>query len=136
VTAYTIFPLDPSGRYAPSRTTTTISAAACQAAIAPGTGRLLTARTRAPRSSQLDGFRALIQSHSQTTSRARRARRPAEHPPARPSIQGVLDQKRAEGKRHNAAVICLAHRRCDVILAMLRTRQPYQSTRHAPADAA
>ena len=30
--------------------------------------------------------------------------------------------KRAEGKRHNAAVICLARRRCDVILAMLRSR--------------
>jgi hypothetical protein len=57
--------------------------------------------------------------------------------PARPRVQGVLRPEPAEGKRHNAAVICLA-RRCDVILAMLRTRQPYQSTRHAPslADAA
>lgn len=39
-------------------------------------------------------------------------------------------RKRTEGKRHNAAVICLARRRCDVILAMLRTATPY----HAPAD--
>ena len=35
------------------------------------------------------------------------------------------DRKRAEGKRHNAAVICLARRRCDVILAMLRTGTHY-----------
>jgi transposase len=35
------------------------------------------------------------------------------------------DRKRAEGKRHNAAVICLARRRCDVILAMLRTSSEY-----------
>jgi len=35
------------------------------------------------------------------------------------------DRKRAEGKRHNAAVICLARRRCDVILAMLRNGEAY-----------
>ena len=40
--------------------------------------------------------------------------------------------KRAEGKRHNAALIRLAHRRRDVILAMLRTGQPYQRARPAP----
>ena len=34
--------------------------------------------------------------------------------------------KRAEGKQHNAAVMCLARRRCDVILAMLRNRTPYK----------
>jgi transposase len=28
-------------------------------------------------------------------------------------------KKRAEGKRHNAAVMCLARRRCNVIFAML-----------------
>jgi hypothetical protein len=55
-----------------------------------------------------------------------------------PASKAFYDLKRAEGKRHNAVVICLARRRCDVILAMLRTRQPYRSTRHAPslADAA
>ena len=55
-----------------------------------------------------------------------------------PASKAFYDRKRAEGKRHNAALICLARRRCDVILAMLRTRQPYRSTRHAPslADAA
>jgi hypothetical protein len=30
-----------------------------------------------------------------------------------------------DGKKHNAAIICLARRRCDVILAMLRDRQHY-----------
>jgi transposase len=37
------------------------------------------------------------------------------------------DRKRAEGKKHNAAVICLARRRCDVILAMLRNLEPYRT---------
>lgn len=50
----------------------------------------------------------------------------------------LASRKRAESKRHNAALICLARRRCDVILAMLRTGQPYQPARHAAklADAA
>ncbi|MGH3157183.1 MAG: transposase [Streptosporangiaceae bacterium] len=43
-----------------------------------------------------------------------------------PESSASCDRKRAEGRRHNAALICLARRRCDVILAMLRTRQPYQ----------
>lgn len=51
------------------------------------------------------------------------------------TVSGHDDRKRAEGKRHTAALICLARRRCDVILAMLRTRQPYQPTRPAPAMA-
>jgi transposase len=55
-----------------------------------------------------------------------------------PASKTFYDRKRAEGKRHNAALICLARRRCDVILAMLRTRQPYQPGHPAPrlADAA
>jgi len=43
-----------------------------------------------------------------------------------PDSKAFYDRKRAEGKRHNAAIICLARRRCDVILAMLRTNQPYR----------
>ncbi|MEU6587192.1 hypothetical protein [Nocardia sp. NPDC046763] len=35
---------------------------------------------------------------------------------------------RAEGKKHNAALICLARRRCDVLFAMLKTKQPYRGT--------
>ena len=39
--------------------------------------------------------------------------------------KAFYDRKRAEGKRHNAAVICLARRRCNVMLAMLRDKRPY-----------
>lgn len=46
-----------------------------------------------------------------------------------PASKAFYDRKRAEGKRHNAALICLARRRCDVILAILRTHRPYQSAR-------
>ena len=42
-----------------------------------------------------------------------------------PDSRDYYDRKRAEGKRHNAALICLARRRCDVILAMLRTSESY-----------
>lgn len=34
-------------------------------------------------------------------------------------------RKRSEGKRHNAAIMCLARRRCDVIHAMLRSGLTY-----------
>ena len=47
-----------------------------------------------------------------------------------PASKAFYDRKRAEGKRHNATLICLARRRCDVILAMLRTSQPYQPSHH------
>ena len=47
-----------------------------------------------------------------------------------PASKTFYDRNRAEGKCHNAALICLARRRCDVILAMLRT---YQPARPAPA---
>jgi transposase len=42
-----------------------------------------------------------------------------------PESKTFYDRKRAEGKKHNAALICLARRRCDVILAMLRSREHY-----------
>lgn len=45
-----------------------------------------------------------------------------------PDSKAFYDRKRAEGKRHNAALICLARRRCDVILAMLRTGEAYRTT--------
>ncbi len=41
-----------------------------------------------------------------------------------PASKTFYDRKRAEGKRHNAALICLARRRCDVILAVFRTDSP------------
>lgn len=45
------------------------------------------------------------------------------HPPSR----AYYDRKRAEGKKHNAAIICLARRRADVLHAMLRTKTPYRT---------
>lgn len=45
---------------------------------------------------------------------------------ADPTSRAYYDRKRAAGKRHNAALICLARRRVDVIFAMLRDRKPYQ----------
>lgn len=44
------------------------------------------------------------------------------HPP---SI-AYYKRKREQGKRHNAAVICLARRRCDVIYSMLKNGVLYQ----------
>jgi len=43
-----------------------------------------------------------------------------------PASRAYYDRKRAEGKKHNAAIICLARRRCDVLYAMLRDKKPYQ----------
>lgn len=45
-----------------------------------------------------------------------------------PDSRTYYDRKRAEKKKHNAAVICLARRRCDVILAMLRTGDHYRTS--------
>ena len=47
-----------------------------------------------------------------------------------PESKAYYDRKRAGGKKHNAAVICLARRRCDVILAMLRNNEPYRTPEH------
>lgn len=44
-----------------------------------------------------------------------------------PTNRTYYDRKRAEGKRHNAALICLARRRVDVMFAMLRDRTPYRA---------
>lgn len=43
------------------------------------------------------------------------------HPPAR----DYYARKRAEGKKHNAAILCLARRRCDLIHRMLHTGLSY-----------
>lgn len=42
-----------------------------------------------------------------------------------PESKAFYDRKRSEGKKHNAAIICLARRRCNVSLAMLRHQQHY-----------
>ena len=50
-----------------------------------------------------------------------------------PASRAYYERKKAEKKRHNAAVICLARRRVDVIYAMLRDHQPYRAPR-PPAE--
>lgn len=42
------------------------------------------------------------------------------------SITDLMDRKRAEGRKRNAALICLARRRCDVLHAMLKNQTTYQ----------
>ena len=49
------------------------------------------------------------------------------------SSRAYYDRKRAQGKRHNAALICLARRRADVLFAMLRDGTHYETR---PARAA
>lgn len=46
---------------------------------------------------------------------------------ADPTSRAYYDRKRAEGKRHNAALICLAGRKIDVLYAMIRDQRPYTS---------
>lgn len=48
------------------------------------------------------------------------------HPPS----VAYYKRKREQGKHHNAAIICLARRRCDVIYSMLKTEP---STRNQPS---
>lgn len=50
-----------------------------------------------------------------------------------PVARAYYQRKRSEGKDHNAAVICLARRRCDLILAILKTHTPYRQPA-APSD--
>jgi transposase len=44
---------------------------------------------------------------------------------ANPESRAFYDRKRAEGKRHNQAVIALARRRVNVVWAILHTRTPF-----------
>lgn len=46
-----------------------------------------------------------------------------------PDARAYYQRKRDEGKKHNAAVICVARRRCDLVLAMLKTATPYDPHR-------
>jgi transposase len=48
-----------------------------------------------------------------------------------PASKEFSDRKRAQGKRHNAAVVCLARRRYDVMLAMLKNGTLYDPNRAA-----
>jgi len=46
--------------------------------------------------------------------------------------RAYYDRKRAQGKKHNAALICLSRRRFDVLFAMLRNREPYRAPNPTP----
>ena len=50
-----------------------------------------------------------------------------------PDSRAYYDRKRAAGKKHNAAIICLARRRVDVLHAMLRNGTFYQPRTPAAA---
>lgn len=50
-----------------------------------------------------------------------------------PESRAYYDRKRAAGKKHNAAIICLARRRINVLHAMLRNRTHYQPKTPAAA---
>lgn len=50
--------------------------------------------------------------------------------------RAYYQRKRDQGKKHNAALICLARRRCDVLFAMLRTKTHYRHPEKTPAPAA
>lgn len=52
---------------------------------------------------------------------------------ADPVSRAYYDRKRAQGKRHNAALICLARRRIDVLFAMLRDNALYHPRPVTPA---
>ena len=43
------------------------------------------------------------------------------------------DRKRAQGKKHNAAIVCLSRRRIDVMFAILRDGTYYQAKNPAAA---
>ncbi|GAA5201850.1 hypothetical protein GCM10023322_82580 [Rugosimonospora acidiphila] len=51
-------------------------------------------------------------------------------------IPALIQTTKQAAKRHNAALICLARRRLDVLYAMLRDKQPYRPSPAEPAPAA
>ncbi|MEV0682219.1 IS110 family transposase [Actinosynnema sp. NPDC050436] len=53
-----------------------------------------------------------------------------------PTSRAYYQRKRDQGKKHNAALICLARRRCDVLFAMLRNKTHYRHPGTTPAPAA
>ena len=53
-----------------------------------------------------------------------------------PTSRTYYQRKRDEGKKRNAALICLARRRCDVLFAMLRNKTYYQHPNPAPLPTA
>ncbi|QFZ18558.1 IS110 family RNA-guided transposase [Saccharothrix syringae] len=55
---------------------------------------------------------------------------------ADPTSRAYYQRKRDQGKKYNAALICLARRRCDVLFAMLRTKTHYRHPDRIPTETA
>ena len=55
--------------------------------------------------------------------------------PACPTSKAYYQRKRAEGKRHEQALLCLARRRLNVLWAMLRDDSRYHASPPIPAAA-
>ncbi|WP_035303880.1 transposase, partial [Actinokineospora inagensis] len=53
-----------------------------------------------------------------------------------PTSSAYYDRKRTEGKKHNAALIHLARRRCDALYAMLRNSTHYRHPETVPTPTA
>jgi transposase len=53
-----------------------------------------------------------------------------------PTSRAYYQRKRDQGKKHNAALICLARRRCDVLFAMLRNKTHYRHPEALPGSVA
>lgn len=53
-----------------------------------------------------------------------------------PTSRAYYQRKRDQGKKHNAALICLARHRCDVLFAMLRNKTHYRHPEPTPTPAA
>lgn len=49
-----------------------------------------------------------------------------------PWARAYYQKKRAEGKKHNAAITALARKRCNIVLAILKTQTPYQPPPNQP----
>jgi transposase len=47
-----------------------------------------------------------------------------------PDAKAYYNKKRDEGKKHNAAIICVARKRCNIILAMLKNQTKYQPEKY------
>ena len=49
-----------------------------------------------------------------------------------PDARAYYQKKRDEGKKHNAAITALARKRCNIVLAILKTQTPYQPPHNQP----
>jgi len=53
--------------------------------------------------------------------------------PADLTSRAYYDRTRAQGRRHNAALICLARRKTDALFARIRDHQPFTPSQPSAA---